>query len=611
MRLARCGVRDVAPLKQLAAVMFSLAMAYVSPAAAQCALPIDPIPTAPNAAPADVFNTSEHRQALASTYLQGLPTQEKIGVVTWNNSLPATAMFNEMKSYVFVNNPSPSRTLNVAIEYRDQVGNLVFTSNATIAPNGSHAENAVPIFNFGPNGHGIVRVVGATANDKFVGAIVKQSHRFFGFTPPNNVANALPNMVASEQLQAIGGATTLRWGPLPEDYQLTTPAFLHRLNYLFSVYNPSATTAANVTFSITSRNGNVVASAPITLPPFGSMVNADLFNFLMPRYVAPFAPAASDDWVVTVSSNKPIQGEGMMVSVFDPALPAKVGGRFRIETTMLASSSAKTLYNSELISEVNGSRTTTLIGLWNPTSSSIGPIRIQYLNRSGALVATDVISTFGPNAMARIGAGLAASPLFPSGQFAGSVRIHACVSGLVGWVMRPSESNTAGSEPEQFREVYGELLEGLTGSEPGAGTTVRSTGGVNRVRRIGPFGVVNIDAPVPSFSTAVNYNLSNLGTYVWLFHDFAGNALTNPPLTPFAGLSFGSSSFTYQDNIPSLVSSTFGAPVATSPKFESLLGPIRGITILGGRLHQFQFGNAEFESPPAAGGTYTGPGDTV
>ena len=35
MRLARCGVRDVAPLKQLAAVMFSLAMAYVSPAAAQ------------------------------------------------------------------------------------------------------------------------------------------------------------------------------------------------------------------------------------------------------------------------------------------------------------------------------------------------------------------------------------------------------------------------------------------------------------------------------------------------------------------------------------------------------------------------------------------------
>jgi hypothetical protein len=579
-------------------------------AVAQC-LPVQPVPTLPNTAPTDVFNGPEHRQALASTYLQGLPAREKIGVVTWENTItPAVPAFDQMKSYVFINNPSATMSINVTVEYRDQAGNLLAANAVFIQPNGSHAENAFPI-GFGPNGHGIVRIIGLTENDVFVGAVVKQSHRYFGYTPPENWQNLYPNMVAAEQVQAIGTSKTLTWGPLPEDYRLTSPAFLHRLNYLFWVYNPSPTTPALVTFNVVSRTGQVLVVPAVTLQPLGSIVSANLFQLLVARYGSPVvANPNNDDWMVTVTGSQAIQGEGMMVSVYDPAQPGLAGGRFRIGSTLLAQATAKTLQTSELTTETNGSKTSTLIGIWNTTAGSIGPITIEYRNRGGTTVATDTIATFGANAIDRIGAGLPSSPNYPAGQFAGSVRILSCATGLIGWVMRPSEADATSPIAERYREVYGELLDGISGREPGNGKAVVSTGGVTRFRQVGPFGAVDTVNPWPSFSTALNSGVSNVGSYVWLFHDFNGAALATTPLPAFPGLTWGATAFTYQDNTPPLVSPVSPA-VAMSAKFESAIAGVRGIALLGGPLYNVQFGEAEFDFPPPTGGTYTGPGDTV
>ncbi len=606
--LTRFAARGKAAL--IAALLVALGAAPTAIAQQQQCLPPQPIPTLPNTAPSDVFNGPEHRQALASTFLQGLPAREKIGIVTWDNTMPATAVFNEMKSYVFINNPSATIGINLTIEYRDQAGALLLANAVSIPANGSHAENAFPV-GLGANGHGIVRIIGLNASDVFVGAVVKQSHRYFGFTPPENVLNLYPNMVAAEQLQALGTSKTLTWGPLPEDYRLTSPAFLHRLNYLFSVYNPSQTAAAPLTFTVVSRTGQVLSVPSVTLQPLGSMVSADLFQLLVARYGGPVAPAlTNDDWMVTVTSTQAIQGEGMMISVYDPAQPGLAGGRFRIGSTMLAQAPAKALQSSELITEANGSRTSTFVGIWNTTSSSIGPITIQYRNRDGSTAATDTIATFGANAVARVGPGLPSSPNYPAGRFAGSLRVLSCSTGLVGWTMRPSEADATSPIAERYREVYGELLDGISGREPGNGNAVVSTGGVTRFRQIGPFGAVDTVNPVPSFSTAVNYGVSNVGSYVWLFHDFNGADLATTPLPAFPGLTWGATAFTYQDNTPPLVSAV-SPGVAMSAKFESVNAGVRGIALLGGPIYSIQFGGAEFDFPPTTPGTYAGPGDTV
>lgn len=602
------AVRRTHRAKTMLLATLAVALGTAPAAVAQC-LPVDMVPTLPNTAPTDVFNAAEHRQALASTCLQGLPAREKIGVVTWDNTLAATAVFDQMKSYVFINNPSATTGINVFIDYHDQTGGLLSSNLVPIPANGTWAEGAFPVS--AVNGHGIVRIVGLTESDVFVGAVVKQSHRYFGFTPTESVQNQYPNMVAAEQLQAAGNSKTLTWGPLPEDYRVTSPAFVHRLNYLFWVYNPSPTTSAPVTFSVVSRTGQFLVVPGVTLPPLGSVVIADLFQLLVTRYAAPFAPALSnDDWRVTVSSTQAIQGEGMMISAYHPSQPGLAGGRFRIGSTLLAQTPAKWLTTSELVTETNGARTTTLVGIWNTTGGNIGPVTIQYRNRGGTTIATDTIATFGANAMERIGAGLPSSPNFPGGEFAGSMRILACAPGLVGWVMRPSEADATSPIAERYREVYGEILEGLSGREPGNGTAVVSTGGVTRYRQTGPFGAVDTVSPYPSFSTAANWGASNVGSYVWLFHDFNGTALASTPLPAFPGLMWGATAFTYQDNIPPLVSPVSPA-VAMSAKFESATAGVRGLAVLGGPLHTVQFGGAEFEIPPHEVGTYHGPGDTV
>lgn len=600
-------LRSLAAPSRVAALF--VALGATSLGTAQCLQP-DPFPSLPNTAPTDTYKVGEHCRALASTYLQGAPAREKIAIVTWDNSLPGTAMFNQMKSHVFVNNPSPTTTINVSIEYRDQLGALLVANPVTIQPNGTHAESAFPVFVLG-NGHGIVRIVGLTASDVFVGAVVKQSHRYYGYTPPNNWANGYPNMVAAEQLQAAGNSKTLNWGPLPEDYRLTTPAFMHRLNYLFWIYNPSPTTPVTVAFQVRSRTGQVLPVPSVTLQPLGSMVSDNLFQLLVTRYAAPVVPAlTNDDWMVTATSNGAIQGEGMMIGVYDPTSPGKAGGRFRIESTLLAQTTSRSLQTSELITEPNASKTTTFVGIWNTTANSIGPVTVEYRERGGMVIATDSIAAFPADSIARIGPGQTLSPNYPAGVFAGSLRVRSCETGLVGWVMRPSEADAAVPIADRYQEVYGELLDGLSGREPGNGHAVVSTGGVIRSRRVGPFGAVDTDNPWPSFSTAVNYAAGNAGSHVWLFHDFNGTALAVPPFPAFAGLIHGATSFTYQDNTPPLVSPITPA-VAMSAKFESEMSQMRGIAVLGGLLHQVQFGGAEFEPPPPAGGTYAGPGDTL
>jgi hypothetical protein len=277
--------------------------------------------------------------------------------------------------------------------------------------------------------------------------------------------------------------------------------------------------------------------------------------------------------------------------------------RFRMGSVMMASQPSAVLYNPEL-TYTGPPPVHTLMGIANVTTQDIGPVTIEYHDRRTNAVVTDVLPNFPPGATQRIAPGEPGIVNYPVGAFDRPVRIRACRPGLVGWTMREVEPSGLAAL-QQFRKVYGEALDGASGSEPGASFAVTTLGGPFR-RKVAPLDRCGsiFDSPPwwPSYTAFTQFSVANVGPYFYRFFNPGGGEVTAFAGQPFAGLRWGDGSFTFEDGPTNrLCSPPF--VIETSGRVDHTAGSVRGIDVIGDPLWEWNLG-----FPPPV---YGGPGDVV
>jgi hypothetical protein len=584
-----------------------------------CPLPVNVVPTGASADAGDLFSTEQdYRWVHSSTHLQGRRAFEKWA---WGFFLPPAGgphgKFAGFRTAVVVDNPDPALALTVNIEYYSAAGGApVATSTAFILPEGFHTELATPLQAVG--GVGAIRVVTASADDPpFVGATIHHSYSFNGrldFEPlaPAGPPDARrPGLASMQQLQEIQpGATQLWSGPFPttSTAAATHTFFLGNLP-TFQVVNPNPAPNTLSVFFFGALTGLTIGPVTVTLGPNGSYMDQTLMNLLYNPTTHQYAAgiAYHDDWLVLVSSQSglPILGEALMFDFYGPGLVAF--DRFRMGSIMMANATALFLYNPEL-TYTGPPPVHTLMGIANVTGQDIGPVVIEYHDRRTNAVVTDVLATFPPGATQRIAPGEPGIVNYPVGAFDRPVRIRACRAGLIGWTMREVEpSGIPGFQ--QFRKVYGEVLDGGNGTEPGASFQVFTLGSFFQ-RKVAPLNRCGrpplSPAWWPSYTNFTNFSVANVGPYFYRFFENTGVDATVYALQPFAGLRFADASFTFEDgptNRLCFPSTIFN--LETSGRVDHTSGSVRGIDAIGDPLYEWELG---FPPPPPV---YQGPGDVV
>ncbi len=602
---------------------------------AQCP-PLLPAPTGTGGDPGEALSV-EHHFMHSSTHLQGFPSSEKIAAAIHQPG--PTSSLAGMRTIVIVNNPSATLPLSVEIEYFDSTGALVATSNpAPIAPEGHYDEEATPLTG---SPWGTVRVRKLTSDDPdFVGATLFHTYQigipvggdddadkapigepggepgeYIFFTETHDTRIGAASM---QQLQAPQDyATELFWGPLP----LTTGAtpvpgtasplswdFFNGNSPLIMVTNPNPFTI-NATIFIFDTNGATL-STTVALAPFQSFVDMTFFD----NVIAAHNSGATFDldalvWVIADSS---VVGQGVMFDFFSDGAGVQEQdfmGRFRMGSTMLQNTRADSLVSPELVSEVGGVATNTLLGVANASFGDIGPVLVQYRDRTGTVVGAQTIPNFPVLSTLRLGPG---SPGYPANQFAGSVTVSSCQPGLIGWNMKTTEhtggpgsmsASEAGGGGFELRKAWGESLDGGNGSEPGIGI---SENAVLTQRKIGPLNRAAGDTTgfVPGYNHVYNNGVSNTGPYLYRFFDVPGVDWSN--FMFFPGVTSGSTSFTYIDGAVPLVLPALPSSFINT-RFEHIELGATGINALGGYLWQWSW----YIPEPIGTGSYSGPGDIV
>jgi hypothetical protein len=594
--------------KSLAALFSVLLAAPLAPAQAQfCLAQVSPIPAGPAGRPAEAFNVpGDYYWAHSGTHLQGTPATEKWA---WAFYTPMGAPFAGFRTAVIVDNPSATAAVTVRIEYRDTAGNPLLPWNTvTIAPQCFYTEQATPIAT--GNGFGSVRVV-STDGHTFVGATEHHSYTFAGAVDPDFLS---PGLASMQQLQVVqASATTLFGGPFP----VTTvgaggaPLDPYAFNVgnipVFQVVNPN--NAVNtLTVSLSSPQlGGVFSVNTVTLPPFGSYLDMTLFNAVIPIYTTVPPPPLNIDVVATITSNDglPILGEQLMLDFFDQFMTLLA--RFRMGSAELEHTPALTALNPELTFTVGGPPVHTLMAIANVTGQDIGPVGIQYISQGGAVIGNDSLATFPAGATQRIAPGEPGIIGYPVGVWDFTVRITACLPGLIGWTMREVEPDP---NVLHFHKAYGETLMNTTGAEPGKSIRV-TTLGQTLARKVSPIERIASTTSFPNwwpgYNAIANYSVANINNY-WFrsFRRIGGGACaetTSFAPQPFAGLPFSQASFTFKDGV--------AQPLALPPfptehmgTVDHQTGSVIGIDVIGDPLREWGLG---FPSGPTP--EETQPGD--
>lgn len=587
--------------RKLAAALFLVLLA-ASPALAQptlCLATPNPIPAPPVGRPTDMFNVpGDYFWAHSGTHLQGAPSTEKWA---WAFYTPFGTSFVGFRTAVIVDNPSTTAPVTVTIEYRDTAGNPLFPWNTvTIGPSCFYSEQATPIA--GGNGFGSVRVVSADGQG-FVGATIHHSYTFAGSLDPDFLN---PGLASMQQLQTVQDtATTLFGGPFPATTVgaggVPLDPFAWNVGNLptFQVVNPN-NAVNNLTVTLSSPQlGGVFFVTNVTLQPFGSYMDLTAFNALASIYTTVPPPPLDLDVIATITSNDglPILGESLMLNVADQAM--NLLARFRMGSAELEHTRPLIAHNPELTFTVAGPPVHSLMAIANVTNQNIGPVSIQYRNRAGVVIGTDVLAAFPPGAVQRIGPGQPGIVNYPVGVWDFTARIQSCIPGVIGWTMREVEPGGG----QQFKKAYGEPLTGTMGSEPGNGVTV-PTLGQNLVRKVSPIERISQAGGGlpwwPGYNAIANYSAANIGNY-WFrsFRRIAGNTCaetTNFAPQPFAGLPFAQSSFTFKDGT---------APPLALPPFvtehvgtvENQAGSLFGIDVIGDPLREWGLGFPQGPAP--------------
>ncbi len=570
---SRSSMRKLATAVALILAIFAAGPALAQPTPVDidqvqqfCAITIDPIPSGVTDRPITSFNSPpEYNFMHSSTHLQGEPTTTKHAPGLF---FTPPGAFSDFRSAVVVNNPSPTLGTTATIQYYDTAGNALLPATVVfLGPEQSYAEGATILTSGASTSPGLGSAT-ITADQPIVGATLHHLYEI-----PNLLCDQDPFRPGATSLQQLQrkqqNKTTLWWGPIPTSTTATFD-FLNGIIPLIWIRNPTGSTN-NIQITYTSDIGVTIGPIAVSLPPNGSILEQTLVTPLFNVYTS--GAAFNANYMVTVTSDDglPLIGEGIFTDFFGPGM-ALDGSRFRIGSTMMANSRPLNLVNPELTYQVGTPSVTSLGGLWNSSSQNVGPVRIRYYNRNGAVIGTDNYSNFPAGSVLRIGPGLG-TPNYPApGVFDGWVRITACRNGLVGWTMREVD-NSAG-----FHKVYGETLHGTNNREPGNGFPV-TVGGVSLTRKINPISQVWDESFWwPSYTAFVNDSVSNIGPYFYRFHDFlSGVDITDYTLQPFAGVQWADTSFTYEDP----ETNPLFSPEMVSGRVDHTSGTIKGIDAIG------------------------------
>jgi len=548
-----------------------------------CPLALDPTPSGVLDRPADSFNAGDYYWMHSSTHLQGKRAIRKYAPGLFYQAT-TTSFFNDFRSALIVNNPSPTNILQFQIFYYDTSGTLLTPTPPviTLGPEGTHTEQATPLLGAVPVGLGSASIISVNG-EPFVGATIHHAYQAGTYIDPDFLT---PGMASMQQLQVKQqNKTQLFWGPLPAA-NTSSLDFLNGIAPFFWVHNPN-NVPNTVTIAINSVGGFVLGPFTVTIPANASHFDLNLWNFLLGIYLGPGFPF-SDDFYITVSSQDglPIIGEGTLTDFFTDGSPWNLNaGPLRMGSMMIPNSKACYLVNPELTVEPSGPPVDTIMGVWYPAAAGDpnNNLTAEYRDRNGVLLATDTI-TLPPNGTWRLGPGLASSPNYPTGPlFAGWARIRATRPGIVGWTMRE-----IGDDPnlQHFHKVYGEVLQGANGQEPGAGFGV-VVGGQNRTRKVSPILRTWAGFYWPSYTTFVNGSVANIGNYEFRFYDLPG---AQTGIGAFQGLPWGATSFTYEDPLMSVF-----FPITGSGRVDHSSGVIQGIDAIGDPLVEWNIG---FPFPP-------------
>jgi hypothetical protein len=89
----------------------------------------------------------------------------------------------------------------------------------------------------------------------------------------------------------------------------------------------------------------------------------------------------------------------------------------------------------------------------------------------------------------------------------------------------------------------------------------------------------------PSYHNFANNSVGNVGNYWFRFYGLAGNDVTNYANQPYAGLPFGSTSFTYQDGLNPQVNVFFDQNV--SGRVDVTNGSVIGVSAIGDPMREW------------------------
>ena len=286
-----------------------------------------------------------------------------------------------------------------------------------------------------------------------------------------------------------------------------------------------------------------------------------------------------------MTANQGILGEFLMTDLFrntgTPGNNLIQHQRFRMSSGMLSNSPAQRVVNPEFTYQPTNLGIQTVMGVLNAGSADVGPVNVQYRDRNGNVITSYSIASLPRGAMLRFGPGI--SP-YPGATFDGWVRITACKPGLVGWTMRTA-GDVAGTTPPPFKKVWGEVLAGANGAEPGDGFTV-TVGSQNWLRKVGSFVRVWPDFYWPGYTAFVNHASSNIGPYWYRYYLDNGTDVTNTAGQPFAGLRFANTAFSFEDPYVSFFGST-----NLSERVDRSTGKIQAIHVIGDPLVEWNIFN--------------------